>query len=273
MNSFKVALCFSGQARCWRTAVSNIKRFFSGSVHPETGQPVVYDTFIHTWDINTFRKNAMSQEYDIEPVTQQDQDELRKSYLPIKMEVESFDRFKNSTNQLFAWDPMFYSFMKSVHYKRSHELENDFEYDLVVKVRFDVIYDPKHPFVLHKVDSMVGYTGTPISKFFTELNYNNFDDVTYYGDSKTMDLLSHTYRLHKQKRAQQPSLRASHNEYPEFLYGPGCLLYKTMVDMTIHPCSYYRFAWYVVRKNVENSGLDSVEDWDKISALCAEWYK
>ena len=43
----RIAVCFSGQARTWRTAKDNILKYFDLS---EQGCQV--DFFIHTWDIN-----------------------------------------------------------------------------------------------------------------------------------------------------------------------------------------------------------------------------
>ena len=46
----RIAVCFSGQARTWRTAKDNILKYFDLS---EQGCQV--DFFIHTWDINQYR--------------------------------------------------------------------------------------------------------------------------------------------------------------------------------------------------------------------------
>lgn len=272
MNPFRVALCFSGQSRTWKFCVNNIKNFFKSNAHPELGTPVQYDIFIHTWDVNYFRKNTKSWDSDIDPFTLQDQEDMRLLYNPIHMEVENFDSFKQSLNQFLAWDPFFYSFMKSVHFKRQYELANDFEYDLVIKVRPDTIYNPRSAFIFHKAEPMIGYSCTPVSKMIPEFHYNNFDDVLFYADSKTMDLIAHTYRIHKVKRLREQTLREQFNQDPEFFYGPGCLLYKTMVDMSIHPYCFNSYPWYVVRRNVEESKLDAIADWDRVAVMCQDWY-
>ena len=46
----RIAVCFSGQARTWRTAKDNILKYFHLS---EQGCQV--DFFIHTWDNNQYR--------------------------------------------------------------------------------------------------------------------------------------------------------------------------------------------------------------------------
>ena len=60
---------------------------------------------------------------------------------------------------------------------------------------------------------------------------------------------------------------------PEFFYGPGTLLYKNAVDMAIHPTCFNSFPWFVVRQNVANSGLDSLNDWDQVMKMCMDWYR
>ena len=272
---FKVALCFSGQARYWKYSLPNIKQFFSFNIHPETRQPVEYDYFIHTWDINHYRHNTKSWNFDIEILSSKDQTRLKKLYNPKYIEIENFKNFKDNNQPVLSFDPMFYSFMKSIYYKREYELENDFEYDIVIKVRLDTIYDPTQVFLLHKVEPLVAYTSTTISKFISEFHYNNFDDVIFYSDSKTMDLIANTYRIHKQNRLTQNEQIHKNNEDPSFYYGPGCLLYNTMIDMSIHPYSFRSFPWYVGRNNVAKIGLDptSLTDWETVKKLCMDWYR
>ena len=274
-NVFKIALCFSGQARTWKYSLPNIKNFFNADVHRETNQSLQYDYFIHTWDISHHRYNTTTWDVDTEILSLDDQIQLKKLCNPKYIEIEDFEKFKQNTNTLLSFDPMFYSFMKSINYKRKYELENDFEYDMVIKVRLDTIYDPSRPFLLHKIEPLVAYTCTTISKFINEFHYNNFDDVLFYSDSKTMDLIAHTYRIHKQKRLNQSSQIIENNEDPSFFYGPGCLLYNTMVDMAIHPHCFTSIPWYVVRKKVVESRLDPTShlEWESVKKLCMDWYR
>ena len=252
-----------------------IKRFFREDfLHPELGCSVKYDTFIHTWDESHFRYNTTTWEADIVKLSAKDVEDMKAIFEPKHMEVESFQLFKSRTGTTRNFDPMFYSFMKSVHYKRLYELKHDFEYDMVIKVRLDTIYgNPANNFILHKIDPLVAYTCTPVSKFIYEFHYNNFDDVFYYADSKTMDLLADTYRIHNQKRQKEQEYTDNFDNEPEFYYGPGCLLYKTMVDLSIHPFCWNSFPWYVVRRNVAESNLDPIKDWPKVVDMCMNWYR
>jgi hypothetical protein len=273
MKSYRVALCFSGQARTWEYCVKNIKRFFSRETHPENFAPVYYDTFIHTWDTNSYRPNTQTQEYTHELIDPGEFDRMKSAYNPKGFYVDSWQHFLNTTKTTRSFDGMFYSFMKSVHMKRQYELDNDFEYDMVIKVRLDTIYNPYNHFIVHTMSPLMCYSCTPVARFPHEFHYNNFDDVFYYGDSKTMDLVANVYNIHKQKREQLFDVSPLSSKDPELYYGPGCLLYKNFVEMAIHPMCFNSFPWYVVRKNVAASGLDPVTDWDQVMKMCMDWYR
>jgi hypothetical protein len=277
MSLFRVALCFSGQARTWRSNVESIKRFFSNQKHPfpnnKIKQSVQYDCFIHTWDVNNFRASTYDWDINLVPLPSEDPADMQDACNPIYMEVESYDAYCASTDRVLNWDPMFYSFMKSIHFKRNYELEKNFEYDLVVKVRLDTIWDIDQTFILHKAEPMVAYSCSPVGKFIIEFHYNNFDDVLFYGDSKTMDLIANTYRLHKQARSKEYKGEFKYNTNPELFFGPGCLLYKTLIDMSIHPTCTHAYKWYVIRKHVADLGLDFVKDWKTVKEMSDNWYK
>ena len=273
MKPYRIALCFSGQSRTWDFGVKNIKRFFSRNTHPETGAPIQYDYFIHTWDTNTYRPDTSTQEYYDEPVKDGTCDAIINAYNPAVFCMDSWQDFNNKVHPARSFDGMFYSFMKSIHMKRNYELANDFEYDCVIKVRLDTIYHPQTHFIAHTMSPLMLYSCTPISRFPHEFHYNNFDDVFYYGDSKTMDLMANVYNIHKQKMGKYADNALLTKREPEFYYGPGTLLYKNAVDMAIHPTCFNSFPWFVVRQNVAASGLDSLNDWDQVMKLCMDWYR
>jgi hypothetical protein len=273
MKPYRVALCFSGQARTWEYCVKNIKRFFSRETHPENFATVQYDYFIHTWDTNTYRPNTQTQVYTDEPVPADTADRIQLAYQPKAFCMDVWPGFLERTNSTRNFDGMFYSFMKSVHMKRQYELANDFEYDCVIKLRLDTIYNPYNHFVHHTMSPLMLYSCTPVARFPHEFHYNNFDDVFYYGDSKTMDLAANIYFIHKQKRDLYFNASMMSSNDPEYYYGPGCLIYKNLVDMAIHPMCFNSFPWYVVRQNVAASGLDPVEDWSQVMKMCMDWYR
>lgn len=268
---FRIAVCLSGQPRLWRIALPNIKQFFdfTDRTHPETAQTVHTDYFIHTWDINTWRRPQTDWNVATD-IAHGEIADIVSAYKPRAWHQDSFDK----TQFQRAWDPMFYSHARSVMLKRDYEITNDFQYDLVVKARLDVIYDPQYKFPLQRVWPMMAYTSTPISKFPTEFNYNNFDDVMFYGDSATMDLIADLYSTYKTLHstelvAQQDK---SMDLQPDMWYGPGCLLYEHLTNLGIHPDGNRVTEYAVVRSTVVAEKLHGITDYAEIRKKWFEWY-
>ncbi len=278
MKSFKIAVCLSGQARHWRVAAENIKNFFNYSSrhHFHFNAPIETDYFIHTWDTNTWRYPKTSHGV-YENIKHNDIDDIIKTFNPKYIEQEEFDQNK----YILAWDPMFYSFWKSLMYKRNYELENNINYDAVVKARLDVIYNPNQKIKFEEIKPGINgltpgicYTSQQISKFSYEFNYNNFDDVIFYGDSKTMDIVSDLYHTYKVKHSPQKrfDVGKSLNTDSSLYYGPGCLLYEHMINCGIYPMCNQIFEYVVVRSTSLQDGLDGILNYDEIKKRGIDWY-
>jgi hypothetical protein len=268
----RVAVCISGQSRTWKVAYKSILSFF------DMGANV--DFFIHTWDTNSYRDIDIPRwecvDYKIE-----DNDEeynIKKAFNPVYMIYEKYDSEKFKTN----WSSMFYSFMKSVFLKTKYELENDFEYDIVIKTRFDINFpqkgvnslnEPINKFFIHKVEPLTAYTTSPITRFQSEFYYLNFDDVFFYSDSKTMDLISNIYRWYVkiQDIGQEEARQKLFIKNVTFFYGPGTLLYRYFTEFSIHMNNHVTYRYYVVRKEAEEQGLDGIDDWYDIKDISLSW--
>ena len=277
MKSFKIAVCLSGQARHWKVASENIKNFFNYDTHHfHFNVPIETDYFIHTWDTNTWRYPKTFHNI-FENVRHNDIEEIKNIYNPKYIEQEEFDEKKF----ILAWDPMFYSFWKSLMFKRDYEIENNFTYDVVIKARLDVIYNLQQKIKLHDIKPSLNgltpgicYSSQPITKFSYEFNYNNFDDVIFYGDSRTMDIVSDLYHTYKIKHSQQKryDVAKSLNTDASLYYGPGCLLYDHMVNCGIHPTCNEIFEYVVVRSTAVEQNLHSINDYQLIKMRGTEWY-
>jgi len=276
-GSFKVAVCFSGQARYWKECVDNIRKFFEYDFqHFFTKSPIETDYFIHTWDTNTWRypKEEHSKFYE-EKIN--NIEEIALEYKAKKYIQEKFDQKRFSR----AWDPMFYSFSRSLFLKREYEIEKNFEYDVVIKARLDVIYNPEQKINLSGISVGVNglipgvcYTIRNINKFSYEFNYNSFDDVLFYGDSRTMDLVGDLYFNYKiiHNIDELIELRKGINILPSTFYGPGTLLYEHMVSMGIHPECKENIEYCVMRSTAVADNLDSIKDYEEIKKRWIDWY-
>lgn len=263
----RIAVCFSGQPRFWRIAAENIKQYFNfeGRHSPS----ISTDYFIHTWDTNTIRY-PKTHHWIFENVKHNETEDIISTYNPLGFEQEEWsqDAFPR------AWDSMFYSFARSMMLKRNYEIDNDFEYDIVIKARLDTIYDPNLNFHIQPIDPGICYSSKPVTKFPSEFHGNNFDDVIFYGDSRTMDLMGDLYDTFKLFHSSEniEINNSSINQDPTMHYGPGCLLYEHCKNLNIYPDGSRVFDYVVVRSTVLDATLDCIEDYDQVRRLCHEWY-
>jgi hypothetical protein len=266
----RVAVCFSGQLRDWKLAKTNILNYFSTVDMPD----VSVDYFIHTWDTNTWRFPKI----DInEYVNRKHNDiiELVDTYKPVAYHMSAYD--PKQWQYWAIWDPLFYSFEYSILLKKQYELENNFVYDIVIKARPDTVYNPANRFPFHRgiLDGSC-YTASDISRFSNEFNMQCFDDVMFFGGSKTMDVMSGLYKYYHLKNKNSHRLKLSLNPPidldVDIHLGPGTLLYQYAVKHNIHPDA-YKIDYAIIRSTMRDNGVDSTADFDKIKKLHQEWYE
>jgi hypothetical protein len=270
----RIAVCISGQPRTWKVSYKSILNFF------QLGEEVKVDYFIHAWDTNSYRDmNTPRWECADYKIDNNDEEyNINKAFNPVYMIYEKYEPEQYKTN----WASMFYSFMRSVFLKMKYELENDFEYDIVVKTRFDINFPqngmnsfnaPINKFFIHKIDPLTAYTTCSINRFPSEFFYLNFDDVFFYSDSKTMDLISNIYRwyIKIQDIGQEEARQRTFIKNVTFFYGPGTLLYKYFTEFSIHMMNYVSYRYYVVRKEAEGQGLDGIDNWQEIQNISLNW--
>jgi hypothetical protein len=103
-----------------------------------------------------------------------------------------------------------------------------------------------------------------------------FNDVMFFGSSKTMDVMAGLYKYYHLKNKNSYSLKLSSNppiDIDTNIYlGPGTLLYQYAVTHNIHPDA-YKIDYAIIRSTMRDKGLDSAADFDKIKKLYQEWYK
>lgn len=163
----KIAICFSGQFRTGAWAIPSIKSFI-GKLWDNC------DFFVHTWDTsygqnydeNTIRNlsNLMSTHLEfkntrrkITPIGVEDLNRFLTIYNPKLFLIENFEKvyktemdrrrdyftsMNNFSADIADYTPaaLYYSFFRSVELMKYHEDKNKFTYDIVVKLRPDVVF-------------------------------------------------------------------------------------------------------------------------------------
>lgn len=177
----RIAICFSGQIRTAVESSKNLLRYF-GDLNP--------DIFIHTWNINDDKyTNKMTY------ISQDKIEKLKSIYNPKVIVVDDFNEIdrKEGLHRPYG---MFYSFMRSVDIKTQYELDNGFQYDYVIKLRMDLIFDSHRrlekdiqEFPYHKEFGI--WIENPPRRFTKNTLW--VDDVCFIGTSETMNINSKYY--------------------------------------------------------------------------------
>ena len=128
----RIAICFSAQVRTALYAVDNIKKF----IGPLWNQ---CDFFCHTWlkDTDKLFEHEMYVLSNKTTVEQSTIDKLHEIYQFKKFKIENWE---DVVLQRPFDPPLFYSWIESLKLKQEYEKENNFKYDIVIKLRLDNIY-------------------------------------------------------------------------------------------------------------------------------------
>jgi hypothetical protein len=191
----KIAVCLSGQVRTAIQAAPNILRYLK-DILPET------DFFIHTWDINQYRnhgefngeipehrKGTISlKDRPIIPVSSGDLAQYEEIYKPKIMRVEPYDRYDMLYNpaQHRRHPVLHYTWRKSVLYCLEYCIQKNLEYDVIIKMRPDVVY----PSTRNMAIEIENFLKDPEAMYFDNCNEDVIDDVLWLGNQKNTLLLS-----------------------------------------------------------------------------------
>lgn len=134
----KIAVCFSGQLRgSWRKCLESWKQVF--------GQHEVY-YFGHTWTTRSAPNyiKVTTGDHDIETIDPNEFQELRRELPGLELEVENQIEFPQGLDQALHdpnYQSQFYSVMRSAHIKRTHEINNNTNFDLCIRMRWDTMFE------------------------------------------------------------------------------------------------------------------------------------
>lgn len=187
----KIAICFSGEIRTGAYAAQNILRYI-GNLLPNC------DFFIHTWDVYSHKQWYYDSKKSVElgntPILSKNStyEILEKFYLAypkqfIFSEIQNYQTwFEIFSQKKTNFSPLWYSWYKSIKLKKTYELENNFEYDYVVRIRPDLIF-PKFMSLANEI-----YHVSTNREYFYAMGYmpERIDDVFFISSSPVMDRAS-----------------------------------------------------------------------------------
>ena len=187
----KVALCLSGQARFLETC-------YYESMKPNLIDDLNPDVFIHTWDTSTmvgqhFKSGGGGIMGDKIPSNLMET--MVNLYQPKKYIIEpqkyfEFDKWGSRLMPGIKSDhlcSMFYSIHESNKLKKQYEYENNFIYDWVIRIRFDMAI-PSGPLNLNELNNNHLWVATGCFD-----NVNGYLDSLGYSSSQIMDIYSDTF--------------------------------------------------------------------------------
>jgi len=255
MKSFEncnVAVCLSGQSRTFVHCHKSINDFFSSN----RGNKFFF--FGHTWDNNTYKiKNDDEFSYEEEKLNVAGlRAELLECFNFEKLVVEEQKNF-------IEWDNILYSVMRSNFLKQQYEAENNMMFDLVIKARFDVCYEPGDKFenmFTSTIEEKSLYSKFGIMN--CEFALPNPDDVMYFGSSLTMDLIDSFFNCSGEKFGTM--VGSNYDNLAFRRVGMGVLLYKWMTIKNILPIDIV-LNYAIIRK--QSCYLEHNKDWDKLKRM------
>ena len=181
----KIALCFSGQIRTGNLLDKYIKNFL--------GEVLDFsDIFVHTWNIRTETSSDIDlaqQRFFEKPIIFEKFEEL---YKPKKMVVQNFENKRGGT-------PLFETLYESNELRKQYQKENKVDYDFIVKIRPDIIYNRNH-YLIDELNEIVNddsdntlYT----NDFFEASTRKKVEDVFWIARPKVFDIMANFmfYRL------------------------------------------------------------------------------
>tara|TARA_R110002050_G_scaffold5805_2_gene24994 strand:+ start:210 stop:860 length:651 start_codon:yes stop_codon:yes gene_type:complete len=172
----KIAVCFSGQIRSFNLVKDSIKNFL-------LYDPNV-DVFCHTYykydnsKFENFYNPACTVDYgDFGDINL---NELIDLYKPISFKFEAPSYEENAKS-------MFNSIYESNELKKQYEEANDFKYDLVVRCRYDLLFNAHTNYV---IDDNIHVINRPGGR-------GGINDWYAYGNSQNMDIYSSVFACYK----------------------------------------------------------------------------
>lgn len=204
----KTAICFSGELRTFRVAVPRILNYFKG---------YNADIFCHTWNTTGDTQHEQVDFEYLNNLIQNSEHTLQN----IKVE--------KSINHSGPFGNMLYSIQQANLLKRKYEIQNNFDYNLVIKTRYDMLMPPGKEFGTRQIDQRVLYYSLGNRGLVhTDVGKHGLSDIIFWGDSPTMDIACDTYRYYNwQAYPRYLQLMTGNMIDPQdSMLSPGTLIYQ-----------------------------------------------
>lgn len=229
----RVAVCLSGQPRTWKSCYPSwVELFKHWEIEP--------DFFCHIWDFNSPSSGLQCQNpYEKLPdveISDEEKADIIATLNPKKIIFQSkkniFGNFDAVPNQIGFWaHSQFYSMWRAANLKRQYEIENDFEYDVVIRMRSDNLFYGSPPQLPGKLAPSTLYSIYNVQVDPTAKAYR-LADIFFIADSLTYD---HVAKFHDALHFIDKSHVMKNNTdgiFPEF--PPECALYYYCASIGIN---------------------------------------
>jgi len=258
----KIAVCLSGECRTFKECADSINRFFTN----DTTSGNQYYFFGHTWDANGYKiweAHGVVTRIEYENLDkEQTLAELKSSINFEKIEVE--DQFIKHDFGLST----LYSRMRANYLKQQYEIENNMMFDLVIKTRFDLCYQPGIIFENifgGVIEEKVLYSryGFYRGEFFLP----NPDEVFYFGSSFTMDIVEDLYNSLSTPAFDEINRTVGPDNLVWHRVGPGILIHRWLALRNILPKESGAIPYALYRKQALEMNLNAESDFQLIRKM------
>ena len=255
MKSRKIAVCIGGQIRTALESIKSFNNFFKDED---------IDVFIHTW--------YMPDVEDHTDIIEQ----IKTLYKPKKFLIQ-----ESKHHERLNFETMLKTICLSNELRKDYEVENDINYDIVVKYRFDLIFPEYIQFP--KGECLPRTVYFPISDqgiINTDYQTHGMTDVFFYGDSATMNIATNVYKVYKFTLLPYRELYGKciyfYYDISDSLLSPGQLIYKHCVthniETVLKSSDNGRFLEHTLfRDSVKH--LDCLKDFNEIAKVYVDAFK
>jgi hypothetical protein len=152
--------------------------------------------------------------------------------------------------------------------KKKYEIENNFRYDLVIKTRFDLVFPSGSTFPVYgNIQPRTIYSNTPnFGICNTDTEHHGINDVMFWGDSQSMDIVTNTYMYYKNTALVANTQIVNNSYYGDpgpIYFSPGNMIYYRGVKRNISFQNYEGYLGAIPWRD-DVSHLDPINDYQLI---------